>query len=166
MYIGLLQLILPNAKVINVRRHPLDTCLGCYKQLFAWGQSYSYDIEDLGEYYLQYQRLMNHWDSVLPGKVLHVQYEDVIADLESQTRRILEHCGLPWDDNCLRFFETKRDVRTASSEQVRQPIYRSSVNLWRNYETQLAELIDVLNPELQKLPRDDQPAILRDQNVT
>ena len=165
MRVGLLQLILPNAKVINARRHPLDTCLGCYKQLFARGQSYSYDMEELGEYFLQYQRLMDHWDAVLPGKVLHVQYEDVTENLESQARRILEHCGLPWDENCLRFYETKRDVRTASSEQVRQPIYRSSVNLWRNYEAQLTELIDVLKPELLKLSRDNQPAILRNKNV-
>jgi tetratricopeptide (TPR) repeat protein len=166
MHIGLLQLILPNATIINARRHPLDTCLGCFKQLFARGQSYSYDVEELGEYYLQYQRLMDHWDAVLPDKVLHVHYEDVTEDLESQARRIIEHCGLPWDDNCLRFYETKRDVRTASSEQVRQPIYRSSVNLWRHYEPQLAELIEVLEPELQKLAEDDQPGILRNKNVT
>ena len=166
MHIGLLQLILPNAKVIDARRHPLDTCLGCFKQLFARGQSFSYDLEELGEYYLQYQRLMDHWDAVLPGKVLPVQYEEITADLESQIRRILEHCDLPWDENCLRFYETKRDVRTASSEQVRRPIYKSSVNLWRHYESQLTELIDVLKPELQKLPRDDQPVILRNNKVT
>ncbi len=107
---------------------------------------------------------MNHWDAVLPGKVLHVHYEDVIANLESQTRRILSHCALPWDENCLRFHETKRDVRTASSEQVRQPIYRSSVNLWRHYEHQLGVLIDILEPELKKLPKDDQPKILQKKN--
>jgi hypothetical protein len=109
---------------------------------------------------------MDHWDEVIPGKVLHVQYEDVITDLESQVQRILEYCGLQWDDNCLRFYDTKRDVRSASSEQVRQPIYPSSVNLWRHYEAYLGELIDVLRPELLKLPKEDQPAVLRDQNVT
>lgn len=166
IHVGLLHLILPNAKIIDARRHPLDTCLGCYKQLFAKGQSYSYDLGELGEYYLQYQRLMDHWDEILPGKVLHVQYEEVVADLEPQVRRILEHCGLPWDDNCLRFYETKRDVRTASSEQVRQPIYSSSVNLWRHYESHLGELIDVLGPLLLKLPNEDQPAVLRNKNVT
>ena len=159
--IGLLQLILPNAKIINARRHPLDSCLGSYKQLFARGMSFSYDLEELGEYYLQYQRLMDHWDAVLPGKVLHVHYEDVIANLESQTRRILDHCALPWDEKCLRFHVTKRDVRTASSEQVRQPIYQSSVNLWRHYEHQLGVLIDILEPELLKLPKDDQPKIFQ-----
>ena len=166
IHVGLLHLILPHARIIDARRHPLDTCLGCYKQLFAKGQSYSYDLEELGEYYLQYQRMMDHWDEVLPGKVLHVQYEDVVADLQSQVRRILEYCGLPWDDNCLRFFETKRDVRTASSEQVREPIYRSSVDLWRHYEPRLGELIDVLRPELLKLPEENQPAVLRNRNIT
>jgi hypothetical protein len=166
IHVGLLHLILPHARIIDARRHPLDTCLGCYKQLFAKGQSYSYELEELGEYYLQYQRLMDHWDEVLPGKVLHVQYEDVVADLESQVRTILAYCGLPWDDHCLRFFETRRDVRTASSEQVREPIYRSSVSLWRHYEPRLGELIDVLRPELLKLPEEDQPDVLRNRNIT
>jgi len=143
--IGFLHLILPNALIINARRNPMDTCLACYKQLFARGQSFTYDLEELGEYYLQYDRLMNHWDSVLPGRVLHVQYEDVVNDLESQVQRILEHCGLAWDDSCLRFFETKRAVRTASSEQVRKPLYRSSLNLWYKYKLQLSVLIDIVN---------------------
>ena len=143
--VGFLHLILPNAVIINVRRNPMDTCLACYKQLFARGQSFSYDLEELGEYYLQYDRLMNHWDSVLPGKVLHVQYEDVVNDLKSQVQRILEHCGLTWDDSCLRFFETKRAVRTASSEQVRKPLYSSSLNLWYKYKSQLSVLIDIID---------------------
>lgn len=166
LHIGLLQLILPNAKFINAKRHPLDTCLGTYKQLFARGISFSYELEELGEYFLQYQRLMDHWDAVLPGKVLHVKYEDVVADLESQTHRILDHCGLPWDEKCLQFHENKRDVRTASSEQVRQPIYSSSVHLWRHYEANLGELIAIIEPELRKLPEEDQPATCRDRNVT
>ena len=166
MQVGLLQLILPNAKIINARRHPLDSCLGGFKQLFARGQSFSYDLDELGEYYLQYRRLMDHWDVVMPGKVLHVHYEQVVADLETQVRRILEHCGLPWDANCLRYYETGRDIRTASSEQVRQPIYQSSVNLWRHYEPWLGDLIDVLGPELLLLPAEDQPTRLRNKNIT
>lgn len=166
MHLGLLQLMLPNARIINARRHPLDSCLGCYKQLFARGQSFSYDLDELGEYFLQYRRLMAHWDAVMPGKVLHVHYEQVVADLESQVRRILEHCGLSWNDQCLRFYETGRDIRTASSEQVRQPIYRSSVNLWRHYEPWLGDLIEILEDELLLLPPEDQPGILRNKNIT
>ena len=165
MHIGLLHIILPNAPIINVKRHPLDACLAIYKQLFARGQSFSYDLEEVGEYYLQYQRLMEHWDKQLPGKILHVRYEDVIADLQTQVRRILKYCGLPWDDNCLRFYSTSRDVRTASSEQVRRPIYTTSVNVWRNYEAHLGDLIQVLKPELLKLPVADCPASLRDSVV-
>jgi hypothetical protein len=102
---------------------PLDTCLSCYKQLFAHGQHYSYALRDLGLYYLEYERLMAHWRAVLPGRVLDVQYESVVMDTEAATRRVLEHCGLPWEDGCLRFHENPRAVRTASSEQVRQPLY-------------------------------------------
>ena len=160
IHVGLLHLILPNAKIIDARRHPLDSCYGSYKQLFASGQSFSYDLTELGEYYLQYQRLMDHWDKVLPGKVLLVQYEKVVADTEVQIRRILEHCELDWEDNCLRFHETNRAVKTASSEQVRKPIYASSVNSWRRYETHLEELIEVLEPLLKKLPESDRPISL------
>jgi len=120
--IGFLQLVLPNAKVINARRHPLDSCMGSYKQLFFKGQSWSYDQFEIGQYYLQYQRIMDHWHEVLPGKVLDIHYEDMVADQESQTRRLLEHLGLPWEDQVLRFYETERAINTASSEQVRQPI--------------------------------------------
>lgn len=155
--LGLLHLILPNAKVINARRHPLDSCLGTFKQLFAKGQTFSYDLIELGEYYLQYQRMIDHWAEALPGKVLEVHYEDMVADQEQQTRRLLAHCELPWEEHCLRFYETDRAVRTASSEQVRKPIYSSSVNLWRNYETELEPLIEVLEPLLAKLPTEQQP---------
>jgi len=157
--VGVIALALPDAKIINARRHPLDSCFGTYKQLFAQGQSFSYDLNELGEYYLQYSRLMDHWHEVLPGKVLDVQYEDVVADLETQVRRILEYCGLPFEDACLRFHETERAIKTASSEQVRRPIYSSSVNLWRNYESHLGELIQVLEPLLRELPAADQPSI-------
>jgi hypothetical protein len=148
--IGLLSLALPNARFINTRRHPLDTCLSCYKQLFARGQPFTYDLVELGEYYLQYARMMAHWHAVLPGRVLDVQYESVVADQGGQTRRLLEFCGLPWEDACLRYYETERAIRTASSEQVRRPIYTDSVGLWRHYRLELAELIEILEPVLSK----------------
>ncbi|MEM7503994.1 MAG: sulfotransferase [Pseudomonadota bacterium] len=162
--IGFLQAILPNAKVIDARRHPLDSCLGTFKQLFARGQVFSYDLFDLAHYYTQYMRMMDHWTEVLPGKVLTVHYEEVVDDLEGQARRIAEHCGLDWEDQMLRYHETERAVKTASSEQVRQPIYRGSVNLWRNYEEHLAELVDYLEPVLSRLPKDQQPKSLRAAN--
>ncbi len=156
-FVGLLRLALPNAKIINARRHPLDSCFGTYKQLFASGQPFSYDFTDLGEYYLQYARLMEHWHQMMPGFLLDVQYEDVVGDLETQVRRILDYCGLPFEEACLRFHETDRAVKTASSEQVRRPIYSSSVNLWRNYESHIGELLDVLEPLLTALPQADRP---------
>jgi tetratricopeptide (TPR) repeat protein len=157
--IGLIALILPNAKIVNARRHPLDSCMGSYKQLFYKGQSFTYDLVELGEYYLEYQRLMDHWHEILPGKVLDVQYENMVADQENETRRLIEHCGLPWEDGCLRFYETDRAVITASSEQVRQPIYSKSVNSWRRFEAHLGPLIEVLEPLLRKLPADQQPSV-------
>lgn len=157
VHVGLLHLILPNAKIINARRHPLDSCFGSYKQLFAQGQPFCYDLVEVGEYYLQYQRLMDHWHEVLPGKVLDVQYEEVVRDLEGQVRRILEYCELEWEESCLRFHETSRSVKTASSEQVRRPIYSSAVNTWRHYEHHLDALIEVLEPLLENLPDQDRP---------
>ncbi|MGB5132472.1 MAG: sulfotransferase [Steroidobacteraceae bacterium] len=144
--IGFLSLILPHAKVIDARRHPLDACLSCYRQLFAKGQAFTYDLTEIGEYYLQYQRMMDHWHEVLPGQVLTVQYEEVVADFESQVRRLLEFCGLPWEEACLRFYESDRPVRTPSSEQVRQPIYDRSVGHWRHFAHHLDELITVIAP--------------------
>jgi tetratricopeptide (TPR) repeat protein len=157
VHVGLVHLALPGAVFINARRHPLDSCLGSFKQLFAKGQAFSYDLVDIGEYFLQYERLMKHWNNVLPGKVLDVRYEDVVADLESGVRRILEHCGLPFEEQCVRFHETERAVKTASSEQVRKPIYSSSVNLWRKYEQHLEPLIQILEPILRELPEQDRP---------
>jgi len=156
-YVGLLHLAMPNAKIINARRHPLDSCFGTYKQLFASGQPFSYDLTELGEYYIQYQRLMDHWHEILPGKVLDVNYEDVVQDLDGQVRRLLEYCELPIEEACFKFHETERAVKTASSEQVRQPIYSSSLNLWRHYETHLNELIETLEPILKALPESDWP---------
>ena len=143
---GFISLILPNAKIVDARRHPLDACLSCYRQLFAKGQNFTYDLTEIGEYYLQYQRMMDHWARVLPGRVLTVQYEEVVSDFEAQVRRLLEFCGLPWQDACLRFYESDRPVRTPSSEQVRQPIYDRSVGHYRHYERHLGELIDVIEP--------------------
>jgi len=158
--LGFLQLVLPNAKVIDARRHPLDSCLGSYKQLFFKGQSFTYDQFELGHYYLEYRRMMEHWHAVLPGKILEVRYEDMVAEQEAQTRRLLSFLGLPWEEGCLRFYETERAVNTASSEQVRQPIYNSSVNFWRNYEGHLGELIETLEPLLLELPPADRPSSL------
>jgi tetratricopeptide (TPR) repeat protein len=152
--VGLLALALPNARVINARRHPLDTCLSCYTQLFARGQPFTYDLTELGEYYLEYEKMMSHWRAVLPGRVLDVQYEDMVADQAGQTRRLLKYCGLPWEEACLRYWETERAIRTASSEQVRLPIYGSSVGRWRHYERELAPLIEILRPVLPEFGRD------------
>ena len=160
-FIGALKLALPNAKIINARRHPLDSCYGSYKQLFASGQSFSYDLVELGEYYLQYQNLMEYWHQVLPNFILDVHYENVVNDLETEVERILDFCGLPFEEHCLRFHETERAVKTASSEQVRQPLYSSSVNLWRNYENNLGDLIEILKPLLIQLPKSEQPLSLQ-----
>jgi tetratricopeptide (TPR) repeat protein len=144
--VGFIALVLPNAKIIDARRHPLDACFSCYRQLFAKGQNFTYDLTEIGEYYLQYQRMIEHWAAVLPGRVLTMQYEEVVADFKTQVQRLLEFCGLPWEDACLRFYESERPVRTPSSEQVRQPIYDRSVGHWRNYESHLGELIEVIAP--------------------
>lgn len=160
VHIGILRLAIPNAKIINAMRHPLDSCFGSFKQLFASGQPFTYDLAEVGEYYLEYRRLMDHWREVAPGFVLDVQYDQVVSDLETNVRRILEFCGLPFEDACLRFHETERAIKTASSEQVRRPIYSSSVNLWRNYESQLEMLIEILEPRLLELPQADRPSIM------
>ena len=144
--IGFLNLILPQAKIIDARRHPLDACVGNFRQHYAKGQTFSYDLTDLGEYCLQYLRMMDHWQQALPGRVLTVQYEEMVTDFENQARRLLDHCELPWEEACGRFYETERPVRTASSEQVRQPIYTGALNFWRNYERHLDELIEIVEP--------------------
>ena len=146
--VGLIHLILPNAKIIDARRYPLDSCLSNFRQLYGKGQPFTYDLTDIGEYFIEYQRLMDHWHEVLPGRVLTVQYEDVVTDFENQVRRLLEYCELPWEDACLDYYKTDRSVRTASSEQVRQPIYTKSIHFWRNHEKNLGELIEVLEPVL------------------
>lgn len=147
-HIGLISLILPNAKIIDARREPMACCFSGYKQLFAEGQEFSYSLDDIGQYYRGYVDLMAHWDEVLPGRVLRVQHEDVIDDLEGQVRRLLDHCGLPFEQACVDFHKTDRAVRTASSEQVRQPISRSGLDQWRNFEPHLGPLKDALGPVL------------------
>ena len=150
--IGFLKLILPRAKIIDARRHPMDSCMGSYKQLFAKGQHFTYDLFELAEYYLQYTRMMAHWDAVLPGTVLRVDYEALLADQECETRRILDYCGLKWENACLRFHKTERAVKTASSEQVRRPAYRSSVQSWRKFAPHLRDLERHLASALAALP--------------
>ncbi len=147
-HIGLIHLILPKAKIIDARRHPMACGFSGYKQLFAEGQQFTYDLADLGQYYRDYVELMDHWDAVLPGKVLRVQYEDVVGDLETQVRRILDHCGLDFEPDCLSFHRTDRAVRTPSSEQVRQPIFKSGLDYWRNYEAWLDPLRGALGEDV------------------
>jgi predicted Zn-dependent protease len=155
-YIGLIQLILPNAKIIDARRHPLGCCFSCFKQHFARGQHFTYSLEDIGRYYHNYVGLMSHFDQVLPGRIHRVIYESMIEDTETQVRRLLEYCGLPFEPACLRFYENERAVRTASSQQVRQPIFRAGVDHWRHYEPWLDPLKAALGPVLAAYP--DAPA--------
>lgn len=145
LHIGLIKLMLPNAKVIDARREPMACCFSGYKQLFGEGQEFSYDLHSIGRYYRGYQRLMAHWDDVLPGFVLRVQHEDLVADLEGQVRRLLEFCGLPFEQSCVEFHRTERAIKTPSSEQVRQPIYTSGLTQWQHFETYLAPLKAALN---------------------
>jgi hypothetical protein len=143
-HVGLIGLILPNARIIDARRNPMACCFSVFQQLFAEGQEFSYDLADVGQYYRAYIDLMAHWHRVMPGRVLRVNYEDVVADLETQVRRVLEFCELPFDERCLSFHETERAVRTASSEQVRQPLYRGAIEHWRNFEPYLQPLTEAL----------------------
>ena len=151
-HVGLINLILPNAKIIDARRHPMDCCFSGYKQLFASGQGFTYGQERIGRYYRDYVEIMDHWDNVLPGRVLRVHYEAMVEDTENQVRRLLDYCQLPFEEQCLKFYENKRTIRTASSEQVRQPIYRSGMNQWQPFEQWLAPLRDALGPVLECYP--------------
>ncbi len=143
-HIGLIHLILPNAKIIDARRAPMDCCFSGFKQLFAEGQEFTYGLTEIGRYYTDYVDLMQHWDEVLPGKVLRVQHEDVLDDPEGQIRRMLDHCGLPFEESCLNFHQTDRAVRTASSEQVRQPINRKGQGAWVPFDPWLGDLREAL----------------------
>jgi tetratricopeptide (TPR) repeat protein len=151
-HIGFINLILPNAKIIDARRHPMAACFSCFTQLFAKGQHFTYGLSNIGHYYRTYVDIMDHWDRVLPGKVLRVQYEEMVSDTENQVRRMLEHCGLEFEESCLQFHKTERAVRTASSEQVRQPIYSGALEHWRNFEPHLDELKEALGPVLDRYP--------------
>jgi tetratricopeptide (TPR) repeat protein len=155
IHIGLIRLMLPHARVIDARRHPMGCCFSGFKQLFGEGQDFTYGLESIGRYYRDYVELMDHWDEVLPGFVLRVMYEDVVADLEGQVGRILDFLGLPFEDACLRFHETERTVKTPSSEQVRQPIYRGGLEQWRHFDSHLGPLREALGPEiLRRYPAD------------
>jgi tetratricopeptide (TPR) repeat protein len=147
-HVGLIHLILPNAKIIDVRREPMACCFGNFKQLFASGQEFTYSIDDIARYYRTYLNLMHHWNAVLPGQVLRVHYEDVVDDLESNVRRLLDYCELPFEASCLEFHRTERSVRTASAEQVRQPIYREGLEQWRHYQPWLSPLRAALGDAL------------------
>ena len=149
---GLIHLILPRAKIIDARRHPLGCCFSGYKQHFARGQHFTYNLDDIGRYYRDYVELMAHYDAVLPGRVHRVIYEQLIEDTEGEVRRVLDYCGLPFDQRCLRFYENERAVRTASSEQVRRPIYREGVDHWVNYEPWLGPLKSALGSVLEHYP--------------
>ena len=143
-HIGLIHLMLPNAKIIDARREPMACCFGNLKQLFAQGQEFTYSVEDIARYYRTYLELMRHWDDVLPGRVLRVQHEDVVDDLEGSVRRILDYCELDFEPDCVEFHKTSRSIRTASSEQVRQPIYREGLDQWRHFEPWLGTLREAL----------------------
>ncbi|WP_373696422.1 tetratricopeptide repeat-containing sulfotransferase family protein [Hyphobacterium lacteum] len=149
-HIGLIKLILPNAKIIDARRGAMACCFSGFKQLFAEGQEFTYGLDEIGRYYRGYVELMEHWDSVLPGEILRVRHEDVVDDLETQVHRILDFCDLPFEQACIDFHKTQRAVRTASSEQVRQPIYKDGVEQWRHFEPWLDPLKAALGPELAK----------------
>ncbi len=146
LHVGLIHLILPHARIIDVRRHPVACAVSLFRQNFARGQGYSYDLADLGRYIRSYEALMAHFARVLPGRILRVSYEALVEDVEGETRRLLAHCGLPFEPSCLRFFENDRAVRTPSSEQVRRPIFREGLSQWRHFAPWLGELVEALGP--------------------
>jgi hypothetical protein len=152
-HIGLIHLIMPNAKIIDARRYPLDCCFSMFKQLFAQGQEFSYGLAEAGSYYNSYIKLMDHWDKVLPNKILRVNNEDVIDDLEGQVKRMLDYLELPFEEECISFYETTRSVRTASSEQVRKPVNKDGMARWKPYAKNLKPLVESLNQDL-LLPED------------
>ena len=152
MHVGLIHLMFPNAKVIDARRHPMACCFSGFKQLFADGQEFTYGLDDIARYYKSYVKLMEHWDEVLPGKVLRVHYEHVVADAERQVKRMLEYLGVPFEQACLDFYKTDRSVRTPSSEQVRQPIYKGALEQWRNFEPYLDAIKTGLATEIANYP--------------
>jgi hypothetical protein len=144
LHAGLIMLILPNAKIIDARRHPMATCFSAFKQHFARGQAFTYDLAELGRYYRDYVDLMAHFDAVAQGRIHRVQYERLVSDTEDEVRRALTYCGVEFEPACLEFYATERSVRTASSEQVRRPIFREGLEQWRHYERWLGPLREAL----------------------
>ena len=152
LYCGLIHLALPQAKIIHVTRHPMDTCYSVFKMMFNHAYPFSYDQEELARYYVAYRKLMDHWHSVIPGKILDVAYEDLTEDLEGQARRVLDYCGLEWQDEILEFHKNKEASTTASASQVRQPVYRSSVAKWKRYREQLQPIENILRESGIEIP--------------
>jgi hypothetical protein len=147
MDIGLIHLMMPKAVILHSVRDPVDTCLGCFRQLFMSGNETAYDLADIGREYVRYREMMDHWSAVLPGRVIDISHEALVADPETQIRALItEACGLDWDPACLRFYDTKRPVRTASVAQVRRPIFTSAIERWRRYEKHLGPLFEALGP--------------------
>ncbi|MCG8490932.1 MAG: sulfotransferase, partial [Sneathiellales bacterium] len=145
LYVGLIRLLFPNAILVHCTRQPEDSCLSIYKKYFVGKQYFAYNLEELAHYYNGYLDLMQYWNALLPGEILEISYEDMVADVETHSRRLIEHCGLDWEEACLHFHKTKRAVNTASTAQVRQPIYSSSVQAWKKYEKELEPLTSILN---------------------
>jgi hypothetical protein len=163
--IGLIHLMLPNARIIDARREPMACCFSNFKQLFAQGQEFTYGIEDIAHYYRTYLELMRHWDEVLPGRILRVYHEDVVEDLEGGVRRLLDYCGLKFEPACISFHETKRSVRTASSEQVRQAIYREGLEQWKHFEPWLEPLRSALGDALSRYRDEDRASAIGSQRA-
>ncbi len=149
-HIGLIHLLLPNSKIIDARRHPMGGCFSGFKQMFAHGQTFTYGLEDIGKYYRDYIKVMDHWDAVLPGRVHRVQYEEMVADTDAQIRKLLDYCELDFEEQCLKFYQTDRAIRTPSAEQVRKPIYKEGLEQWRNFEAHLDPLKEALGPEVRQ----------------
>ena len=147
LYIGLITALLPNARIINCVRNPMDNCLSIFKHLLAEPHAYSHDLEDLGAYFNLYRSLMRHWHEALPGRIYDLPYETLVENSEIEIRKLLEFCKLPFEENCLQFHKTSRVVRTPSASQVRQPLYTDTINLWKRYELQLKPLQTILNRE-------------------
>ena len=145
LMVGLIHAVMPNARIVHIARNPLDTCLSCFTRVFQRSQLHSYDQVELGRYFNAYVRIMQHWKNVLPDGSFHtVHYENLVDDIEFEARRLVAHCGLEWDANCLAFYKGERRVRTASVQQVRQPLYKSSKEKWRKYERHLLPLIETI----------------------
>ena len=148
MHIGFIATILPNAVFIDARRNALDCCFSAFKQNFARGQTFSYGLERVGQYFKEYRLTMDYWNKVLPNRILEIHYESVVADLEKEVRRLLNHCGVPFEEGCIQFHKTDRAVRTASAQQVRQPIYKKGIAHWQNYDEWLTPLKKSIGPFL------------------